>query len=188
MSITGDYMDLRVVKTKKNIKNAFLELRKKKPLEKISVKELADLAMINKATFYLHYEDIYALSDEIENEFVDKIISEIHQVNEHSGTYNYSLISKDLISSIYNHKEEEENLFSFGRDWVLLTKIENKLLKLFKESSTTFSDNTELEIVARILIRGTYFVFDDNNYDRDTVIETILKITEQITKLYSDII
>ena len=37
-------MDLRTERTKRSIANAFLELRKHKPLEKISVKELAELA------------------------------------------------------------------------------------------------------------------------------------------------
>ena len=38
-------MDIRIEKTEKAIKNAFLELRAKKPLEKITVKELCALAM-----------------------------------------------------------------------------------------------------------------------------------------------
>lgn len=53
--------DLRVIRTKQNIKQAFAELIKKKPLSKISVTELSKMAMINKGTFYLHYQDIYAL-------------------------------------------------------------------------------------------------------------------------------
>ena len=56
-------MDIRIEKTEKAIKNAFLELRAKKPLEKITVKELCALACINKSTFYSHYEDIFALSE-----------------------------------------------------------------------------------------------------------------------------
>ena len=59
-------MDKRIEKTKYAIKKAFMELRKKKPFEKITVKELCELAYINKSTFYSHYEDIYALSDAME--------------------------------------------------------------------------------------------------------------------------
>ena len=55
-------MDLRVEKTKGSIVNAFLSLRARKPLEKITVKELCQLARINKSTFYTHYSDIFALS------------------------------------------------------------------------------------------------------------------------------
>ena len=56
-------MDLRIEKTERAIKNAFIELRAKKTLEKITVKELCAEACINKSTFYSHYEDIYALSE-----------------------------------------------------------------------------------------------------------------------------
>ena len=53
--------DLRVVKTERAIYRALIELLQKKELEKITVSELAELAEINKATFYLHYADIYSL-------------------------------------------------------------------------------------------------------------------------------
>ena len=46
-------MDIRIEKTERAIRNAFLELRAAKPLEKITVKELCSLACINKSTFYL---------------------------------------------------------------------------------------------------------------------------------------
>ena len=55
-------MDLRVQRTRMNIRDAFIELRSRKPSEKITVKELAEAAFINKATFYQHYSDLYDLS------------------------------------------------------------------------------------------------------------------------------
>ena len=51
-------MDLRVTKTQRAIRAAFLELREKKPLEKITVKELCQRAEILKSTFYDHYADV----------------------------------------------------------------------------------------------------------------------------------
>src|SRR5699024_6679780 len=77
-------MDLRVKKTETAIKNAFLELRAKKPLEKITVKELCSLACINKSTFYSHYEDIYALSEAMEHETVMSIINSISDLKDYS--------------------------------------------------------------------------------------------------------
>ena len=70
-------MDLRVEKTKGSIVNAFLSLRAKKPLEKITVKELCQLARINKSTFYTHYPDIFALSYALEGEVVEAILADI---------------------------------------------------------------------------------------------------------------
>ena len=53
--------DLRVIKTKESIEQAFLSLLAAKPLQKISIVELAREARINKGTFYLHYTDIFDL-------------------------------------------------------------------------------------------------------------------------------
>ena len=62
--------DLRVIKTKESIDQAFMSLLKKKPLAKISVTELAKEARINKGTFYLHYEDI----NDLYNKTVKKVM------------------------------------------------------------------------------------------------------------------
>lgn len=62
--------DLRVVKTRNACKETFLAMRKELPLEKIRVRELCRRALVNKSTFYHHYEDIYQLSEELENEAI----------------------------------------------------------------------------------------------------------------------
>lgn len=70
-------MDLRVKKTLREIRSAIMELAKNKPLEQITVKELCEQALINKATFYSHYDNINALIEEIEDEFVKNLTEEI---------------------------------------------------------------------------------------------------------------
>lgn len=60
--MTQNKTDLRIIKTKASIKREFMTLLQKKPVEKITVTELAEKALINKGTFYLHYQDIYNLS------------------------------------------------------------------------------------------------------------------------------
>lgn len=57
--------DLRVIKTKRAIQQAALTLLLKKSINKVTITELAQTALINKSTFYLHYTDIYALYVEL---------------------------------------------------------------------------------------------------------------------------
>lgn len=66
--------DLRVVKTKKVIKDTFLEMRKTIPLEKIHVRDICKRALINKSTFYCHYADAFALSEELEDEAITEFL------------------------------------------------------------------------------------------------------------------
>lgn len=72
-------MDLRVKKTEKAIRGAFYQLVKTKPVEKITVKELAELAEINKTTFYAHYETIYDLTAKLEQEITDSVIENLDE-------------------------------------------------------------------------------------------------------------
>ena len=61
-------MDRRVRKTKSLLLQCLLQLMEEKDVKDISVKELADLADINRGTFYLHYSDIYDMLSKVEDE------------------------------------------------------------------------------------------------------------------------
>ena len=54
--------DMRWRRTERNLMDAFEKALSERPLEKISVTALSRDADINKATFYLHYRDIYDLA------------------------------------------------------------------------------------------------------------------------------
>ena len=66
-------MDIRVKKTKRAIQKAFVALLREKPIEKITVKEIAERAEINKTTFYSHYETLDALTAEMERQTVQLV-------------------------------------------------------------------------------------------------------------------
>lgn len=51
--------------TKKAIMQGFIELLNERPLDKISVVDIAERCGINRNTFYYYYCDIYALIDEL---------------------------------------------------------------------------------------------------------------------------
>ncbi len=65
--------DLRVIKSKNSIKNAFLELMAEKGYQNITVTDIAKKAVINRKTFYFHYETKKALYDEIADEVTNII-------------------------------------------------------------------------------------------------------------------
>ncbi len=57
--------DRRTIYTKNIIKDAFLAMNKNTPYEKISVKQICEHVEISRATFYLHYDNINAVLDEV---------------------------------------------------------------------------------------------------------------------------
>ena len=64
--------DLRVIKTKNIIRKSFIELAQKFGYQKITIKDLCDKAMINRNTFYLHYQNKDDLVREMVNETISK--------------------------------------------------------------------------------------------------------------------
>ena len=69
-------------KTKQAFLNAFCELYSQKPIEKISVQEIANKAGYNRSSFYQHFCDIYELLDCLEN---DVLISIRQKLNDGKG-------------------------------------------------------------------------------------------------------
>lgn len=65
--------DRRVRRTKKLLKESLAVLLMEKKLNDIAVKEIVDLADVNRGTFYLHYRDIYDMLSKIENEMMNEM-------------------------------------------------------------------------------------------------------------------
>ena len=64
--------DRRSIYTRKVIMEAYIELIKIKPKEKIRITELCKLAEINRCTFYLHFEDVLEVEKAIEEDLFEK--------------------------------------------------------------------------------------------------------------------
>ena len=67
----------RVRMTKRIIKEALLDLMESKSINRISIKEICELADVNRSTFYAHYDNQFQLLEEIEED----IVSEIPRIN-----------------------------------------------------------------------------------------------------------
>lgn len=70
--------DLRVVKTRASINNAFMTLFFEKDFDTISIKEITEYAQVGRKTFYLHYIDKYDLLDQV----LSKKLIELEQIGE----------------------------------------------------------------------------------------------------------
>lgn len=70
--------DLRIIRTRRDLVNSMCELMREKSFSQITVRQIAERAMINRATFYAHFEDKYRLLDHmLEKSFQEKLASRI---------------------------------------------------------------------------------------------------------------
>lgn len=173
-------MDPRKEKTKRSIYNAFIELRAKKPLEKLTVKELCEKALINKSTFYAHYNDIYDLSEAIEDEIAASVIKSIECLSD--ILYNPTDFTKSLFAAYEAHNSLITTVFSGTRSECLLRKIETSLKAAIFDMYPQGKDSTEINIVITYAIYGGFYASGEyKSYEKTT--EIISMITEHMVKL-----
>ncbi len=154
-------MDLREKKTKRSIRESFLKLRKTKPVEKISVKELAELAEISKATFYLHYKDMFDLSDSLQNEVIQSVLESI--THPEAFMTHPAQFTHEMASSFYAQRDLIEILFSGNQSAVLPMRIEQELRAYIHKQFPNAGKELDMHLTYQIL--GSYYVF--NQYSRE---------------------
>ncbi|UJL45866.1 TetR/AcrR family transcriptional regulator [Virgibacillus sp. NKC19-16] len=85
--------DPRIIRTRRLIMDSFIELSDKKEFKNITIKDITTEAMINRATFYYHFEDIYDL--------LDKALSEVLFVNLNCDYYQNNELNEETLVSIF---------------------------------------------------------------------------------------
>ncbi|MDO4300747.1 MAG: TetR/AcrR family transcriptional regulator [Clostridia bacterium] len=131
--------DLRIIKSQRAIKKAFLELINEKGYANITITDIAKKAMINRKTFYIHYETKEILYNNIVDEFFEilspaldslqylrgisqrkHIITLLLQVKEH----------KDVFNILYNDSTNTEFInklkIKFNYDLISKAHIDEK--------------------------------------------------------------
>ncbi|MEM9955483.1 MAG: TetR/AcrR family transcriptional regulator [Chloroflexota bacterium] len=94
MSKSEQALDPRVRRTRKLLKQAFMELMQKKGFNALTVQDITDQAEINRATFYAHYADKFELHDQLLLEWFREKLNEydVHQESSFCGNNLRNLI------------------------------------------------------------------------------------------------
>lgn len=171
-------MDLRIVKTKNQIKEAFLKLRDKMMPEKIKVKDICEMAMINKTTFYKHYTDSIELSQEIEECAIESVISSLKTKN------NILTQPREYITGLMSAIEAEAanlQLVFKGKQDVLSAKLTDKLIKLSDVSAANFENKVHLSFAIGGFVRIVNdFIFTNKNFDPEALTMHTVTMLEAI--------
>ena len=115
--------DRRVRRTKKLLTQALTQLLQEKQVNEITVKELTDLADMNRGTFYLYYKDIFDMLEKIEDSMFAAldVIMERHEKDALATDTKPSLL--DLFAFIQENKEMSRVLLSVNGDMNFLHRL-----------------------------------------------------------------
>lgn len=173
-------MDLRIERTRRSIINAFIELRATKPLEKITVKELSELALINKATFYSHFTDIYDLSEYLEKETIENILKNIPHPD--NLITNPKQAVSELALALMSQESLVNILFSDSRASILASRLEDELKSKIYSLYPEYKNNLEWNVLLTVIIQGNFHAFltYSKNSDTNKLVDIIGNLSEKI--------
>lgn len=163
--------DRSSVKTRKAIRTALMELLKTKPLGKISIKEITDVANFSRNTFYTHYIDIYDVVEDIADQYTEAFtgsaakLSVERMLGDTDGCARELLacINKDTYIYDFAFKPEHIHFFELFRKKMIISCIK----RYYKETKQP------KEIEANVVLPGIvsaimYSVKDWYNSGRNT--------------------
>lgn len=175
-------------KTRKTIKKVFAEmLSEKKELGKITVSELCQRAEISRGAFYSHYDDIYGVAEDYENELIDAFFDNAHLI----ATHNF----EEFIDSVFEFiRKNDENYRLLCRSNNLLfaakklTAIASgKLLELC-HSDARIRDRHYMDLEIQIFLEGIFceYVKYCRGYTATTLSDLYAYTKQWVTRFFAN--
>ncbi|WP_285766942.1 TetR/AcrR family transcriptional regulator [Peribacillus sp. SI8-4] len=147
--------DPRVQRTRKLIMDSFIELSGKKEFKDITVKDITTEAMINRATFYYHFQDIYDL--------LERVLSEVFLINLNSDIFEKNELNGEAVTSIFiaitNFQKSLSNRCHRGYGEIIARIIREQLEIIFYKmllNRHSTDGNQTLMVTASMLSWGIY--------------------------------
>lgn len=183
--------DRRVRKSKRAIKQAFIQLLTENNLDRITIQQISDLADVNRGTFYLNYEDKYALLDEMENEQIEEIkgyvdIRKMDLSTKTSGRFIEEFANK-VIKNVITHIEQNMEFYQVILNLERKSQIEEQLADIVrsnikhlignKDNVFGIPENYYLSyVVGSMMSMIKYWVSDENRVSVEELVNYVSTI------------
>ena len=176
-------VDLRVVKTNKVLFNALITLMEQKDFEKIKISDICDVALINRSTFYAHYENKYDLLLALIDNLKHNLENELKQNKEENISKNYFI---EFLKILINHVDEKRatynSILKNDKNGILidiLIDVSNRDLIRRLKNNNVVKSNIPLDIITKFYLGGIVSIGIDWIKSKD-------KYTKEELLLYFD--
>ncbi|MBD5129955.1 MAG: TetR/AcrR family transcriptional regulator [Ruminococcaceae bacterium] len=172
--------DLRVVKTRRVIRNTLFELMGEKPLSKITISEICARAEINRKTFYRHYRAVGDVIEELENEILGEISAIMRTGNK--SVLDVGAAIRDISAMVERRRDFFAGLMKLNPDLFSNGKIKAMLCRMISVALKNIGalyDETTLRAAAEFTVSGVlslYAAWFDNGCKDDLAFLTEVSV------------
>ena len=171
--------DSRIRYTQNVLKQALLSFLKEKPINKITVKEVCERAELNRATFYAHYSDCFALLESIEEDLLEAFQQSLKLVDSFDVTA--------LIEAIYTMIERQQDACRVLIFQNACPNVLRRMIRMAHDESIAYwkrhlhhITEAELEMLYTHLSNGLMHVVVEGyeKYSREEVVRFVNRIVQ----------
>lgn len=118
-------VDRRITKTKKSLRESLTTLMQEKPVQNITVREIAEMADINRSTFYLHYQDVFDMVTQIQDDMFHDFNDVMMEIPEQPTEKDFFLLTEEIFTVIQNNSDLVKVLLGKNGDTAFVEKLKN---------------------------------------------------------------
>lgn len=115
--------DRRSRRTRNRLATALVTLLHDKPLNAITVKELTELADVNRATFYAHYRDVFGMYSQVKSDICQMFRELVDTHAEEIGREDYRNLLRDLFAYFASNDDASAVIIGSSGDGTFLSDI-----------------------------------------------------------------
>ena len=173
--------DLRIIKTNNTLYDALINLLKEKTFEEIKVSDICQKALVNRSTFYAHFNDKYELFMSLINSLKESLQTELKSIEE-TNLKDYYL---KMIEVFLNHIEGKEQIYKSilinNRSSIIMDMIYDTITEDINQKVTKNDKDVPNEIftayyLGAIVNTGIEWFKNDKKYSKEEILEYLDKL------------
>jgi len=185
--------DLRITKTKRDLRNAIIILLKDKPFEKVTVSDICEKAMINRMTFYKHFQDKYDLIEHTVVFLIEELFVSVANEQQDKNLYEDAVefcvaLTKKVIEECFEKRVVLKTLL--GRNTgivndVILKTISKYMELLIKEIDKSKKAKYPVSVITSFMTGGCanllyHWVVHSNEYEKQKFVDDSTNFVRQL--------
>lgn len=173
------------IRSKKMIRSAMIELLAEKDISKITVVDIIGKADLSRNTFYAHYQDIYAVLEELEDDFLSEMNRCLDEAVHNREFFDPLPLLRKFQHFVEDSVETNRLLLANQNAAAFCEKIKRVFIKRVMENlPTTGVKDREGFLIFLECVAGGFVSLYQKSLNKESTL-TLDEITSEISQIYT---
>lgn len=173
--------DLRIIKTNNTLYEALILLLKDKTFEEIKVSDICSKALVNRSTFYSHFNDKYELFISLINNLKQELENDLKSIEEDNLKDYYLKMIRVFLTHIEGKEEIYKSILINNRSSIIMDMIYETITEDINKRIKNNSKDVPNDIftayyLGAIVNTGIEWFKNDKKYSKEQLLDYLDKL------------